>query len=104
MRTLHHIGIPTTTRQPNETYIAAGKVYITDAEASPNRIERLRFEPGSPMPALLQSSPHIAYRVDNLAAEMKGRQVLMEPFSPMPGVTVAFVIEESIPIELMSIA
>jgi hypothetical protein len=32
---------------------------------------------------------------------MKGRTVLMEPFSPMPGVTVAFVIEEGVPIELM---
>jgi hypothetical protein len=101
MRELHHIGIPTKTKQPNETYIAGGKLFITSSDASPNKIEWLRFEPGSPMPEMLQTSTHIAYRVDDLKAEMKGRTVLMEPFSPMPGVTVAFVIEEGVPIELM---
>ena len=104
MRELHHFGIPTQTQQPGETYIAGGKLFITNPEASPNKIEWLRFEAGSPMPQILQDCPHIAYRVDDLKAEMKGRQVLMPPFSPMPGVTVAFVLEEGAPIELMSVA
>jgi hypothetical protein len=104
MRELHHIGIPTRTRQANETYIAGGKLHVTSADASPNRIEWLRFEPGSPLPEMLQTSTHIAYRVDDIQAEMKGRKVLMEPFSPMPGVMVAFVVEEGVPIELMTMA
>ena len=32
---------------------------------------------------------------------MAGKKVLMEPFSPAPGLTVAFVVEEGIPIEFM---
>jgi hypothetical protein len=101
MRALHHIGIPTSEKRDHETFLADAKVYITDAVKSPNRIEWLRFEPGSPMPRMLQTIPHIAYQVDDLEAEMKGKDILLEPFSPAEGVTVAFIVEEGAPIELM---
>jgi hypothetical protein len=104
MRTFHHIGIPSPEQHADETYLADGKLYITDAEASPNRIEWLRFESGSPMPEILQTLPHIAYVVDDIAAELTGAEVLLEPFEPLEGVTVAFVIEEGAPIELMQMA
>ena len=42
--------------------------------------------------------------MDNLEAEMAGKDVLLEPFEPMEGVTVAFVIEQGAPIELMHLA
>ena len=35
---------------------------------------------------------------------MAGKDVLLEPFEPMEGVTVAFVIEQGAPIELMHLA
>ncbi len=101
MRTFHHVGIPSPEKHEGETYLEGGKLYITDAEASPNRIEWLRFEAGSPMPEMLQTLPHIAYMVEDLAAEMAGATVLLEPFEPFEGLTVAFVIEEGAPIELM---
>ena len=104
MRTLHHIGIPTEKPQANESHLADAGVFITDAAASPNKIEWLRFEAGSPMPDMLKTIPHIAYEVDDLAAEMKGAEVLLEPFTPMEGVTVAFIIEEGAPIELMQMS
>jgi len=104
MRELHHIGIPTSETHPNETYMAEAKLYITDVADSPNKVEWLRFEEGSPMPELLQRSPHIAYKVPNLQEAMAGKQVLLEPFSPMEGMTVAFIIEEGLPIEVMEIA
>lgn len=104
MRTLHHFGIPTTDRHDGETYLADAKLYITDASRSPNKIEWLRFEPDSPMPKMLQTTPHIAYRVESLDAAMKGTEVLLEPFSPVEGVTVAFIIEEGAPIELMQMS
>lgn len=104
MRTLHHIGIPTATQQAEETYLEGAKLYVTDAGSSPNKIEWLRFEAGSPMPELLQTCAHIAYTVDSIEDELKGKNVLMEPFTPMPGVTVAFIIEEGAPIELMEVA
>ena len=104
MRELHHIGIPTEKEQAEESYLEGGKVHITDPEKSPNRIEWLRFEDGSPLPDLLKTMAHIAYKVDDIKAEMAGRDVLLEPFNPAEGVTVAFVMEEGAPIELMHVA
>jgi hypothetical protein len=104
MRTFHHFGIPTDQVKQNASYQEAAGLHLTDMEQSPNRIEWLRFEPDSPMPDMLKRIPHIAYEVEDLAAELEGSQVLMEPFSPREGLTVAFVIEEGAPIELMQFA
>jgi hypothetical protein len=104
MRELNHIGIPTSVPQANETYMEEAKLHITDFAASPNKIEWLRFEEGSPMPEILQKSAHIAYKVDDIKAAMEGKEVLLEPFSPMEGLTVAFIVEEGAPIELMQYA
>ncbi len=101
MRELHHIGIPTNIPQNNENYMAGAKLYVTDAGESPNRIEWLRFEEGSPLPELLKTTSHIAYKVENLKEAMAGKQILMEPFSPVPRLTVGFIVEEGAPIELM---
>jgi hypothetical protein len=101
MRKLHHIGIPTNIRRDNENYLEDAKLFVTDAEKSPNKIEWLRFEKESEMPELLKTTTHIAYTVDDLKAEMSGKEVLLDPFDPVEGVTVAFVVEEGAPIELM---
>jgi hypothetical protein len=101
MRELHHFGIPTAIERENETYLEGGKLFVTDAAASPNKIEWLRFEEDSPMPELLKTASHIAYKVQDIQKEMEGKPILLEPFSPMPGLTVAFIIEEGLPIELM---
>lgn len=104
MRELHHFGIPTDKKHENETYLEGGKVYITDIEKSPNRIEFLRFEPDSPMPDLLKTTAHISYRVDDIEKEISGKKILVEPFNPSEGTTVAFIVEEGVPIELLHIA
>lgn len=103
MRELHHIGIPTTEKKPNETYMADAKLYVSDADASPNKVEWLRFEEGSPMPELLRTSTHIAYTVPSLEEAIAGRELLLPPFSPAEGMTVAFVVEEGLPIELIEL-
>ena len=104
MRELHHIGIPTDKKEENESYLEGGKVYVTDAEKSPNKIEWLRFEADSPMPDLLKTTAHIAYKVDDIKAAMEGKEILVEPFNPMEGLTVGFIVEEGAPIELMQVA
>lgn len=101
MRELHHFGIPTNKQQNKENYMAGAKLYVTNVVDSPNKIEWLRFEKGSPLPELLQTTAHIAYKVKDLKKEMTGKQILMEPFSPAPGLTVGFIVEEGAPIELM---
>ena len=54
MRKINHFGIPTTTPQPGEVYVEGLKVWLTNFNESPNKIEYLRFEEGSWMPELIQ--------------------------------------------------
>jgi len=102
MRQFHHIGMPTDERQPGEYYVEDTKVWVTDPRKHPNRVEYLRFEPDSPVSGPVRDLPHVAYRVDDIQAELRGEQVLIEPFSPSPGFTVAFVLKDGAVIEFMA--
>ncbi|MFZ2640737.1 MAG: hypothetical protein WA117_07090 [Verrucomicrobiia bacterium] len=104
MREFHHIGIPSQQQRPNEIYLKDARLYVTAVDADPMKIEWLRFEAGSPMPKELQTMTHLAYKVDDLGVELKGRKVLIPPFTPMPGVNVAFILHEGVPVEFMQIS
>ncbi|MBI2477121.1 MAG: hypothetical protein HYV60_00210 [Planctomycetia bacterium] len=80
-RTFHHIGLPTHEPQPNETYVADTKVWVTDPADHPYRVEFLRFEDDSPVTGPLRDMPHV--------------------FTPMPGLSVAFVKEYGAVVEFM---
>jgi hypothetical protein len=103
MKEYHHIGIPTQTQRKNETYLVDFKVYVSGYEESPYGLEWMRFEPDSPLPELVQTVPHVAFRVDDLEAELKGKEVLIEPNSPSEGVRVAFIVHNGTPIEFIEI-
>ncbi len=97
----HHVGIPTSDKKDFDTYLDDAKLHITDAEKSPFKVEWLGFEEGSPMPELLKTTPHVAFMVEDLNAEIEGKDILIEPFEPMPGLRCAFIIHDGAPIELM---
>jgi hypothetical protein len=99
----HHLGIPTTTPREGEQYIAEYKVYHCGYEESPYCIEWMRYEPGCQLPELVQKVPHVAFVVDDLAAALAGKQILIAPNSPSEGVTVAFIVDNGAPIELMEL-
>ena len=96
MRKINHFGVPTTIPQPGEVYAEGLKVWLTNFNESPNKIEYLRFEEGSWMPELIQKVAHIAYEVDDLAAELKGAKVLVEPMPGGENLTIAFIEEGDI--------
>lgn len=100
-KTFHHIGLPTRERQPNETYVADTRVWVTDPADHPYRVEFLRFEEDSPVAGPLRDMPHVAYRIDDMAAAIAGKEIIYEPFTPMPGLSVAFVMEDGAVIEFM---
>ncbi len=100
-RTFHHIGLPTHEPQPNESYVEDTKVWVTDPADHPYRVEFLRFADESPVTGLLRNMPHVAYRVDNISATIEDKEIILEPFTPMPGLSVAFVKEDGAVIEFM---
>jgi sugar phosphate isomerase/epimerase len=75
-----HIGLITTEKKPNETYVAATKVWVTGISSHPYRVEWLRFEPDSPVKGPVRDKPHVAFRVGSIAEAAKGLKVLIEPF------------------------
>ncbi len=78
-------------------------MYVSGYETSPFGIEWMRFESDSLVPALVQRVPHVAFEVDDLESELEGREVLIAPNSPSPGVLVAFVVDDGAPVELIEI-
>jgi len=100
-REFHHVGFPSAQKRPDEIYLESVKLYITDAGKSPNRIEWLRAEPGCPFPEVMKTKAHVAYKVENLEEALKGQQVIWPPFEPLPGIRVAFILEEEAPVEFL---
>ena len=78
-------------------------VWLTDYSKSPNRIEFLKFEEGSCLPELVQKQGHIAYTVPSLEEELKGKNVIFGPSVCDEHLTIAFIEEEGIAIEIMEI-
>ena len=101
MRTLNHVGIPTTEPKKGEMYNEGMKLFLTDYSQCPNRIEWLRFEPDSWMHPLIQKQTHLAYDVTDPEAEMKGKNILLPPTDCGNGQWIAFVEEDGVAIELI---
>ena len=103
MRKYHHLGIPTEIPRVGETYLEEFKMFVSGYETSPYGIEWMRFEPDCPLPELVKTMPHIAFEVDDLEAEIAGKEILIEPNSPSEGITVAFIVDNGAPIEFLQI-
>jgi hypothetical protein len=74
---------------------------VSGYETSAYGIEWMRFEPEAPVPELVRTVPHVAFEVDDLSAEIAGKEILIAPNSPSPGVTVAFIVENGAPVEFL---
>lgn len=102
-RKYHHIGIPTNKQMPDEVYISHLKFYVSGFPDSPFGIEWMRFEENSPVHELVQSVPHIAFKVENIDNEIKKHDlnVISPTNSPAEGIKVAMIKHNGTPIELI---
>ncbi|MBN2355940.1 hypothetical protein JXO59_07490 [candidate division KSB1 bacterium] len=97
----HHLGIPTVERREGEVYLEEFKMYVSGFETNPYGVEWMRFEKDSPLPDLVKTLPHVAFEVDDLVAELEGKEILIEPNSPSEGLMVAFIVHDGAPIEFL---
>jgi len=101
MKVFDHIGIVTNEPKEGESWVEFSRCWVTNPRLHPQRIEYIRPEtPPGIDPAdvglwKLWNLPHVAYRVDNLAASIRGEEVILGPFEPGPFATVAFVHQDS---------
>ena len=97
----HHIGIPTQIPRPGETYLPSLKIHVSGFESSPYGIQWMRFDDDCPVPEIVKTVPHVAFEVDDLALAIQGKEILIQPNSPSDGVTVAMIVADDAPVELL---
>jgi len=97
----HHTGIPTRQKMPGMMHVKRLKIYCTDHESNPFGIQWMLYEEGNTLPEIVRTVAHVAFEVDNLTEAIRGKKVIIEPNSPSPGVTVAFIEEAGAPVELL---
>lgn len=79
--TFHHIGIPTTVPQEGERYSERFRMYTSGGER-PLRIQYHRFDEGSPLHKLIQTLPHVAFKVDDLQQAIVGGGGIIRALHP----------------------
>ena len=99
-----HIGIPTTEERNWDGSYEPGKIHYTDFTKDEFGVEWLKFDADSPMPKMMRTMPHVAYRVKNIEKALEGREVLVGTFSPGKGVRVAFIVHNGSPVELTEVS
>ncbi|QDP72010.1 helicase [Legionella israelensis] len=96
----HHVGIPVTEPRPKERYSSVMDMYTSGGEL-PGRIQYHRFGPNCPLHKLIQTQPHVAYKVDNLDEAIRGKNVLLQPYFPLKNFKVAMIEEHGAVIEFI---
>jgi hypothetical protein len=96
-----HIGIPVTGSFEGEIDLPRLKITVSDHANNPYGIQWQRYWKDAPYPELVKSVPHVAFEVDDLEEELLGKNILIQPNSPSPGVIVAFIEVNGAPVELM---
>ncbi len=97
----HHLGIPTQVTHPGERYLPHLKLWVSGYESSPFGIQWMRFESDAPFPEVVKTVPHLAFEVDDLPAALEGQEIIVKPNSPSDGVTVAMILSDGEPVELL---
>ncbi len=97
----NHLGIPTTEQFEGEIDLPHLKITVLDHENNPYGIQWMRFWEDAPYPKLVKTVTHIAFEVEDLAKELKGKKVIIAPNSPSKGLVVAFIEVNGAPVELM---
>ena len=97
----HHLGIPTDETRPNERHSRSYGVFTSDSDCRRVRTQWHRYEPGSRIPHLMQSLPHVAFKVSDLEVAIRDCKVILGPFEPLPRYRVAVIDDGGHPVEFV---
>ena len=100
-----HVGYRSYEKREEEFYYSPNRVWITNSDRHPFKIEWLRFEDDSPVQEPVKSQPHIGFRVHNLKEALQGYTLLLGPMVIDEHKRVAFCqIQDGAIIELIEIS
>jgi hypothetical protein len=97
----HHLGIATSEAKPGERYSEMFGMYTSDAECGLIHVQWHRYEPTSPLPPLMRTTPHPAFKVVDLERGIEGATILLGPYEQIRDYRVAVIEDGGIPIELI---
>jgi catechol 2,3-dioxygenase-like lactoylglutathione lyase family enzyme len=96
-----HVGIPVAHKRPTMRYLESKRLWLTSPSDHPFGVEFLWYERDSTESELVRTTPHVAYRVDDLEEAMDGYPVIAEPFDVFGEVRVSFVEVDGAPVEFV---
>lgn len=99
----HHLGIPTRIHMQGEEYVPELKFFHSGYDSSEYGIEWMYFEDDCELPVIVKTVPHLALEVEDVFEAVKGKNVIIDPNCPSPGVVVAFIEENGAPIEFIQL-
>lgn len=74
-----HFGVPTKYKLEGMIYYPEYKVWCSDYERDPMRIEWIFFEKECKMPSLIQNIPHVCFIVPDIQKAVRNKKILLEP-------------------------
>lgn len=101
MRDFDHVGLPTDDRQPDEMWVEETRVWVTNPQEHPYKVEYLRYEPDSPVTGPVRDQPHIAFQVPDLEEAIGDSPILLGPFQANENLRVVFVLKDGAVFEYM---
>lgn len=99
----HHLGIPTKEKLKDEIHLKELKMYVSGYGVNPYGVEWVRYEDDADYPEIVKTIPHVAFEVENIELAIKGKNVIIQPNSPSPGVIVAFIEDNGAPVEFIQV-
>lgn len=96
-----HIGLTTEEKKKGEFWVKKTKVWVTDPEKHPFRVEWLRYRQDSPVKGVLREKPHIAFRVKDIKKASAGMKELLEPFDSGKDFVGFYETRDKVVVELM---
>ena len=95
-----HFGVPVKQKKAGMIYFPEYKVWCSEYEHDPYRIEWLFFEGESPLHPLIQTVSHVCFLVNDMEKAIFGKKVLLKP-ARHQDYHIAFVEENGVPIEFI---
>lgn len=100
-RAFEHVGLPASRPMPGEEFVASTRLWRTNWQEHPYRIEWLRFEEDSPVPAQVRRMPHVAYRTADIHRAGEGLEPLLAPFDVGPRIVAFFRADDGAVVEFI---
>lgn len=86
----NHIGITDQGVRDGAVFVPETKVWVTDSDTHPFRIEWLRYEDDSDVPEIIRRTPHVGFEVESIVEAARGLTPLLGPLVIDDTTTVAF--------------